>query len=190
MSNKLKKTFQVIFGLILLGGLSWLVILGVIQLGSWYRGLDNSLQTGIVAAVPVVAVAFIGYFANKSLETKRSVEQAMRPRKLELYDEFITFLMRLFANEKVVERPDEMEMMHFFADQTPNLITFASNPVIEKWGKLRVGLSDEVPDVERMFLLEEMIKEIRVDLGHSKRGFHKGDILRLFINDIDDYLKK
>ncbi len=189
MSNRIKNFFQIVLGLLVVALMTWLLVWILLQLATWYKTLSEPLQAGFIAAVPVVAVAVITYFANKSIETKRSVEQALRPRKLELYEEFIGFLMTIFGNENAVKRPDETEMMQFFADKTPKLMTFASNKVIEKWGKLRVGL-DKSSDENKMFLVEDAIKEIRIDLGHGKRGFHRGDILRLFINDVDDYLKK
>jgi hypothetical protein len=189
MSKRLKKFFQTSLSFVLIGALAWFIVWVGIQLLGLYRTLSDPLQTALITAVPVIAVAAITYFANKSLETKRSVEQALRPRKLELYEEFIGFLMTIFGNEKVVKRPDEKAIMQFFADKTPKLMTFASNKVIEKWGKMRMGL-DKGSDEDRMFLVEDAINEIRIDLGHEKRGFHKGDILRLFVNDIDDFLKR
>jgi hypothetical protein len=191
MSDKVKQGFNLILGLILLGFIIFLLIFSSIQIFNWYGSLSEGLKTGIIATIPIISVAVLGYFANKSLETKRSVEQAMRPRKLELYDEFLKFIMRIFGNELAVKKPSDDEMMKFFATKTPELITFASNSVIEKWGKLRIGLSGEkTKNEQKMFMVEDLFRAIRLDLGHNRRGFHKGDILRLFINDIDDYLKK
>lgn len=190
MANKIKQTLTFIFGLVLLGLIIWSLYLTLMQIFRWYGSLGEGLQTGIIAAVPIISVAVLGYFANKSLETKRSVEQAMRPKKLDLYDEFVKFIMQIFSNEKVIKRPTDDEMMMFFVMKTPELMTFASNEVIEKWGKLRISLSDEkTKDEQKMFIVEDLFRAIRTDLGHSKRGSHKGDILRLFINDVDAYLK-
>lgn len=190
MGAKIKQTLTFILGLALIGLFLWIAYFSLGQIFNWYSSLSEGLQTGIIAAVPIILVAILGYFANKSLETKRSVEQAMRPKKLELYDEFVTFIMQIFSNEKVVKRPTDEEMMTFFVTKTPKLMTFASNEVIEKWGKLRISLSDEKTENEqKMFIVEDLFRAIRTDLGHSKRGSHKGDILRLFINDVDNYLK-
>ena len=68
-------------------------------------------------------------------------------------------------------------------------MTYGSNGVIKKWGKLRVSLAENA-DANSLFELEDLMKEIRKDLGHSNRGLAKGDVLRLFVNDIDDHLKK
>lgn len=191
MNSKVKQTISTIAGLAILIGTGWLLVLAFIELSKWYGTLSESIQTGIIAAVPILVVAILGYFANKSLETRRSIEQAMRPKKLELYDSFLKFIMSIFANESVTKRPTEKEMIKYFVTKTPELMTFASNEVIEKWGKMRTTLSDEsIPNEQKMFTVEELFISIRKDLGHNKRGFHKGDVLRLFINDVDNYLKK
>lgn len=39
-------------------------------------------------------------------------------------------------------------------------------------------------------MLEEIIFEIRKDMGQKKSGLEKGDILAFFVNDIEDYLPK
>jgi hypothetical protein len=191
MKNKFKQAFSTILGLAIIVGLGWLVVLGFIEISKWYGTLSESIQTGIIAAVPILVVAVLGYFANKSLETRRSIEQAMRPKKLELYDSFVKYIMTVFANENFNRRPTEKEMIKFFTAKTPELMTFASNDVIEKWGKFRTRLSDEsIPNEQKMFTVEELFIAIRKDLGHNKRGFHKGDVLRLFVNDVDNYIKK
>lgn len=188
--QKLKQSLNLILGFVLLGLLAWVAIWFTMQIGHWYSGLSDPIKTAVLTGIPVILVAVVGFYANKSIETKRAVEQAMRPKKLELYTEFNRFFMSIFANEKVAKKPADDDIMKFFSDKTPELITFASNEVIEKWGKLRVGLEAAPANEAKMFLVEEMLKAIRTDLGHGRRGFHKGDILRLFVNDIDNFLGK
>jgi hypothetical protein len=187
--NKLKSPFNLLLGLALIAATGWAVWWIVLQIGSLIGGLSDSLKATVITAVSVVTVAVITYFVNKSLEMKRSVEQTLRPRKLAMYEDFNKFFMRIFGNEKVQKRPTEKEIMKFFADNTPELLTLASNSVIKKWGTLRVGL-EEGSSPDKLFLVEDMLKEVRIDLGHGRRGSKKGDILRLFVNDIDDHINK
>jgi len=35
-----------------------------------------------------------------------------------------------------------------------------------------------------------LLLAIRQDLGHKNSGFKRGTVLRLFINDIDDFVRK
>ena len=41
-----------------------------------------------------------------------------------------------------------------------------------------------------MFQTEKIFYAIRHDLGHKNKNLERGDILRLFINDIDEVLEK
>ena len=187
--SKLKHTLNVIFGFAIIVGLGWAVVQSIIYLVGVVGGLNESLQTAMIAAVPIITVALISLYANKSLETKRAVEQAMRPRKLDMYENFDRFFMSIFTPENVQKSPTEKEITDFFVKKNPELLSFASNSVIKKWGKLRTNLgNDTLSNVDKMLLVEDLLKEIRVDLGHGKRGFKKGDILRIFINDVDRQL--
>jgi hypothetical protein len=163
---------------------------GVYYLGAHiigvFNGFSDDLKTGVITAFAVIAVALIGFFTNKSIEHKRSIEKAMRPKKLELYDEYIKFLFRVFNGKKVDNEPTKEEMTKFFVEKNPFIVTYASNGVIEKMGKMRPKLSNTET---AMFTIEDLLLEMRKDLGHTKRGFKQGDILRLFINDVDDYLE-
>lgn len=185
----MKKVFEIIFGLILILAGAAMVVVGVVVLLQGFLKLNVTLQTGIATAVSVIIVAIIGYFTNKSRDMRKSVEQAMRPKKLELYEEFITFFLLIMGKEGVVKRPSQKEIMDFFVKSNPLIVTYGSNEVIEKWGKLRVTLADGEPE-KNLFLIEDLMQAIRKDLGHSKKGSARGDILRLFVNDIDNYIKK
>ena len=44
-------------------------------------------------------------------------------------------------------------------------------------------------DANILFLYENLLMEIRKDLGHKNQGFKRGTLLGLFVNDIDKYLE-
>lgn len=184
----MKKQLNLLIGIALVIFLGYAAVRMILYGLHGFAALDKSVQAGTVTALAVIVVAAIGYFANKSIETKKAVEQAVRPKKLELYQEFITFFLRVLGKDGVVKKPTEKEMQKFYVESTPLLITFASNNVIKKWGKLRLSMAENEGQ-KSLFELESLLKDIRKDLGHSNTGFQKGDILRLFVNDIDDYLK-
>ena len=41
-----------------------------------------------------------------------------------------------------------------------------------------------------LFAYEDLLYAVRRDLGHGNRGLKRGDILALFVNDIEEHLKK
>lgn len=57
----------------------------------------------------------------------------------------------------------------------------------KKWIKYRKQCQDG--NVQNLFLLEEIIYDMRRDVG-LKRKMKKGNMLSLFINDIETALKK
>lgn len=184
----MKKTINLILGFVLLATLVYIAyVIGKMILET-FAGLNSSLQTAVASALSLVIVASIGFFANKAIEQKKSIEASVRPRKLELYEEFISFFLKVLSNGKVYPKPTEKEIMKFYTDSNPLLMSFASNKVIKKWGKLRLKMSDD-DGINNMFQLEDLLVEIRKDLGHSTRDFKKGDILRLVVNDVDDHLE-
>lgn len=185
MESKKRSMFLGLFLTILFIYLSYLSLNVLIV---WFGSLSESVQAGIVAILPVLLVAIFGFFANKKLEEKRSVEQSMRPKKIELYDSFITFLMRVFVNNPNSDKPKDEEITKFFAEKTPELIIYGSNKVIKKWGKLRISIDENHENAKKLFVFEDFIHETRIDLGHGGASYSKGDILRLFVNDIDNYL--
>ncbi len=185
----MKKNWNILLGFVLLGLMAYLIyIFGQVLLTA-FAGLTPTLQTAVASMITLILVAGIGFFTNKAIEQRKSIELAIRPRKVELYEDFVGFFLKVLGNGKVYPKPSEKEIMKFYADSNPLLLSFASNKVIEKWGKLRLKMADD-EGVNNMFQLEELLIEIRKDLGHSNRGLNKGDVLRLMVNDIDDYLDK
>ncbi len=69
---------------------------------------------------------------------------------------------------------------------------WGSDSVIKKWSKFRQLSSD--PDkvkttYQSMILLENLLKEIRKDIGYNGGKLDEGELLGLFINDIKKELR-
>ena len=169
--------------MITIGGFS--IVYLAAQLGGVFNSFSDQLKASTIQVVGIVSVALLTYFANKSLERRRAIESSLREEKRKMYDEYIKFYFKVFSGEKVGDRPSEAEMMKFFVEKNPTIVTYASNSVIKEVGKMRLRLTG---NPESMFVVENVLIEMRKDLGHSSVGLEKGDILRLFINDIDNYL--
>lgn len=60
--------------------------------------------------------------------------------------------------------------------------------VIATWVKFRKYVLNEDFKYQGLFLIENVLFAIRSDVGHSNKGLKKGDLLTLFINDIDKAL--
>lgn len=191
MKNKLQTLSALVIIVLVLGG-----ALAVAKaLLGWFSSLDQTTRTATIGAIAVISVPLLTYFASKSIERKRAVEQAMRLEKVRIYQSFTVFFMRLLLKSHPAGKPDEKEILVFLATITPEFITYGSNDVVKKWGKFSRMLREESDKIESnparyMFEFESLLKSLRSDLGHNSFTISKGDIARLFINDIDEYLNK
>lgn len=71
---------------------------------------------------------------------------------------------------------------------TKDLIVWGSPRVIKSYYNFR---DTQNTDVHIIVKLDEMLREIRRDLGNSNRGIKKGDLIKLFITDpekMDEFL--
>ena len=184
-----KSFLIVIAALGIAGALIWALTKVLIHALSHF---SQNTHTAIIGALALLLVPIVTYFTTKSIEKRRSVEQTMRLKKVELYQSFTEFFMWLLLNTDK-PKPTEKEMVSFFAEMTPKLITYGSNEVIKQWGKYRVNLDKLTKTgnpMDSMRPFESILKAMRKDLGHNSFGISDGDISRLFINDVDSYLSK
>ena len=77
-------------------------------------------------------------------------------------------------------------------DFNQSAMVWGSDEVLAAWIKFRRFSTNEAAvkanPFQLMFLYEELVYTMRRELGHKNKGLGKGDILALFINDIDKYL--
>lgn len=162
---------------LLLGG-AWLV-------ANWFSGLRPETQTPVAALTGVVLAPLIAFGTSRYLERRRLLETSIRDRKTALYDEMIKGLMSMLSlggsTKKIKNNP--VELMRFFADITPRLITYGSRDVIRAWNRFRVGAAGSNP-IEVMVKFENVLTAMRKDLGHGTVMQPKGELLGLFINDL------
>ena len=84
------------------------------------------------------------------------------------------------------DRLSEDEMRSMVSEFSKGLTLWGSNRVAKKWIKYRKQC--EEGNTQNLFLLEEIIYEMRRDVGLKK--MKRGNILSFFINDIENALKK
>ena len=82
----------------------------------------------------------------------------------------------------------EQEMLQRFAEMMPQLVTWADAGVITRFTTFRRAAISSGRAISALFAMEEVYRAIRKDLGHDDNRLKKGDILGLFVNDIDKYL--
>jgi hypothetical protein len=162
----------VVVALALIGGIGWVVVRGIEK----EPALVGSLATAM-SAVVAVSVA-------RNMEKRAELRQVHREQMAPLY-------AQLIERVRTVDQ-DEDEAAAFWTDLSSRLILYGPAPVIRAHLALsrHVAAAEQsgVPDMTMMLTLERLYRAMRADLGHDDKELQSGDLLRLYVTDIDDLI--
>jgi hypothetical protein len=151
--------------------------------------LDPKIGAALVAGVFTVLVSVFGNLGVKWFEKREELKAELREKKRPVYEDFVKTVFDRFLNPAALgEQIDESddEVIRELQKVNTQIMIWGSAEMAKRWGEYRVNASE--PSVQNMFVFEDLLKKMREDLGHDDTDLQKGDLLRLFINDIDDYL--
>ena len=83
----------------------------------------------------------------------------------------------------------ESDKFRMMSESSKGLTLWGSNKVVKKWLRYRKAAMEDMSPENSLLLLEDIIFEIRKDAGQRKR-LGKGDVLSIFINDIENITNK
>lgn len=144
----------------------------------------------ITGSLSVLGVVISSVF-SKVIEYRQNTKRYLYSKKEKPYSELIEMVYKMQGNIKNTQEYSETEMMKDMLNFSKNLTLWGSNRVIKKWLEFRkIGQKSDEDPTQNLLILEEIIFEIRKDMGQKKRGLKQGDILAFFVNDINEYLQK
>jgi len=83
---------------------------------------------------------------------------------------------------------DEKKIVEIIGSFTEEILVWGSDEVVKTWVEFRYANWEEGSDGrashENLFRLEELFLALRKDLGLKNKKLDKGDLLRLFVNDL------
>lgn len=82
----------------------------------------------------------------------------------------------------------EKMMMDDLSKFSKQITLWGSSRVVNKWVKFREEGANPNAKSDNLFLMEDIMNEMRKDLGMKK--VKKGNLLAFFVNDIKSILKK
>ena len=188
------------FGLILLG----LFLTGIITAGIYwiidhiwaqFKLLDPAVSAAILTAATTVLVATITVVLGKYYEQKKDIEAQNRSKKVEIYNEFLVELFKVFFSESQInrgkKRPDQSDqLVKFLREWQRKMILWGGQDVLRQYILWMSHLKKQVPDVQAMILMEKLFFEIRKDLGLGNSKLIEGTFISLMMKNPELLMKK
>ena len=188
----------------LLGFFILIVILGTILLcGIWFGKKIGDFLLWLVETVSkmdvVIIVALItgtvsltgvilSSIVSKIIEHKKSRQEYLTQKREVPYGQFVDMVYKLQQNSKNPESYTQTDMLEDISKFSKEITLWGSSNVVKKWIKFRECKVAPNGPPENLFILEEIMNEMRKDLGLKK--VKKGNLLAFFINDIKDFINK
>lgn len=188
------KKIQTVLAITLLLLLSSLFYIIAIKTWELFKSIDPTLAAGIIATSATVFVSVFTVMISKKQEHKVEIQAQLRQKKVPIYERIIEFIFLItFADKLGKNFPTQEDMIKFFADTTRDLIIWGSKDMVKAFGDFRDQLvaSQNSPEpTQVMGAVEDLLLAVRKDLGHSIAGVKRGDLLRLYVNDVESYFQK
>ena len=194
MSSKLNQTFSAMLGLLLLTALGYGIFIAIRLTARVLTSLNSDIAVAIIAASATVFVSVLSIILGKAYESRTLIRKELREKKIPVYEDLIKFMFRILMGAETDDQPSEKEILDFMSHFTQRIMVWGSDDVLASWVRWRRAAIDEQEikkhPMKLLFLYEDLILTIRKDLGHKNKNIGKGDVLVLFINDIDQYLEE
>lgn len=143
-----------------------------------------ALITGLVSIAGVIISSIIA----KIVDYRKSRQEYLTQKREEPYGEFVEMIYKIQENGKTQGSYSEKQMLADLSQFSKQITLWGSSRVINKWIQFRENGSDPKKAKENLFLMEEIMNDMRKDLG--LRRVKKGNLLGFFVNDIKSAMKK
>lgn len=167
--------------------LSNLIITGIEKLIDVASNLDAVVIVALITGVVSITGVIISSIVAKVVDYHKSRKEYFTQKREVPYGEFVDMVYKIQKNSKTPGAYSEEEMLEDLSKFSRQITLWGSSKVINKWIQFRENGSNPDKAKENVFLMEEIMNEMRKDLGLKK--VKKGNLLGFFVNDIKEVLK-
>ncbi|UER54529.1 hypothetical protein HJG43_08235 [Kineosporiaceae bacterium SCSIO 59966] len=179
----------VLFGLA--GYLLFALVRAIIEA---FSDAGPEVAAALLTGATTVLVAVLSVLLTRFFERRNAREREQQQKRTPVYEEFIAGLLESLGFTKTAEERkegmDQAEVARVLGNFTKQAVVWGSDDVIRAWvdyryATMKMNPKDLTQGRQGMRKLEELFLTIRKDLGLSNKSLRDGDLLRLFINDLD-----
>ena len=145
---------------------------------------------GVIVALITGGVSILALIVGGVINNRMKRNEYLYKHREKPYMQLISMFYDFQSQANTGKEFTQEELAQVFTQITKELTLWGSSEAIKTWGNWRVSSSKGITDPhELLFGMEEVMIQLRKDMG-LKRGIKKGDLLRLSVNDIDNYIGK
>lgn len=148
----------------------------------------STLDSAIIVALITATVSIVSYVSGSIINSFMKRNEYYRSHREKPYMSLMSLYYDLQLQTKSKREFTQEELAHQYYEFTKELTLWGSSKAIKAWGNWRAeSFKNNLDSQQLLFGMERVLIQLRKDMG-LKRGIKEGDLLRLSINDIDDYL--
>ena len=176
---------------ILIKNIGILIIKGIEKISSITSSMDSVVIVALITGGISIVTVVISSIISKLIEYKQITKRYLYEKREKPYSEFISMVYKFQTSQKNgKEEYTQTQMIDDISNFSQALTLWGSSRVIKKWIKFREIIQENPAKTENLFILEEIVFEIRKDMGQKRKGLKQGDLLSFFVNDIKNHLPK
>lgn len=161
------------------------------KLGVALSEVTSSMDAVVIVALITGTVSIVGVIISsvvaKLIEYRKNRQDYLAKKREEPYGEFVEMVYKIHWNGKVPGSYPQEVMIDDLIKFSKKITLWGSPAVANKWVEFRENTMNSKSGTENLFLMEEIMNEMRKDLGMKK--VKKGNLLGFFINDIKETMK-
>lgn len=168
------------------------IVIGVKSGADLLASLTSKLDAVVIVALITGGVSIIGVLISsvisKRIDYKKSRQEYLAKKREEPYGQFVEMVYKIQQNTKNPNSYTEPQMISDLSKFSKQITLWGSSRVVNKWVKFRENSLNPALAQKNLLLLEEIMNEMRKDLGLKK--VKQGKLLGFFVNDIKSAIKK
>lgn len=184
--NRFKNIIFSIIILILIFTFVFLLWFAFREILIFLKSTDSKL-----AAATILVGIIVTIYSQERIK-KREIEEAHRESKIELYNKFIGFLVKIISGSNELTSdiaPTEKEMIDFMVEFKRDLLLRASPNVIKAQIEYEKATQNPHKTKNMFSYVDKLIREMRKDIGLSNFGLNNLETIQIFLKDKSEISK-
>lgn len=161
---------------------------GISNLVSLVSKLDAVVIVALITGTVSIIGVIISSIVAKIIDYRKSRRAYLAEKREKPYGEFVEMIYKMREDSKKPGNYTTQQMEEDICKFSKELTLWGSYSVVKKWVKFRENGNNPSEAKNNIFLLEEIMNEMRKDLGLKKAK--KGELLAFFVNDIKQVMNK